>query len=45
MLGYFNRPEATKECMDSEGFLKTGDIGYQDANGWTYIVGEFKFQQ
>jgi long-subunit acyl-CoA synthetase (AMP-forming) len=24
MLGYFNRPDATAECMDEEGFLKTG---------------------
>ncbi|KAI6184043.1 hypothetical protein M3Y97_00553900 [Aphelenchoides bicaudatus] len=42
MLGYFNRPEATRECMDSEGFWKTGDIGYQDAQGWTYIVDRLK---
>jgi len=42
MLGYFNRPDATKACMDDEGFLKTGDIGYQDKEGWTYIVDRLK---
>jgi long-subunit acyl-CoA synthetase (AMP-forming) len=42
MLGYFNRPEATKECFDDEGFFHTGDIGYQDAEGWTYIVDRLK---
>lgn len=42
MLGYFNRPEATKECFDGEGFFKTGDIGYTDSDGWTYIVDRLK---
>ncbi|CAD5228331.1 unnamed protein product [Bursaphelenchus xylophilus] len=38
MVGYFNRPEATKESFDELGFLKTGDIGYMDEKGWCYIV-------
>jgi len=27
MLGYFNRPDATAEAIDAEGFFHTGDIG------------------
>ncbi|KAI6228054.1 hypothetical protein M3Y95_00582100 [Aphelenchoides besseyi] len=38
MLGYFNNPKATRECLDSDGYLHTGDIGFQDENGWTYVV-------
>lgn len=33
MKGYFNEPEATADAIDAEGFLSTGDIGVQDAQG------------
>jgi long-chain acyl-CoA synthetase len=38
MKGYHNRPEATAEAVDSEGWLHTGDIGYRDDEGYYFIV-------
>lgn len=37
-LGYYDNPEATKQAIDSEGFLLTGDIGHFDEDGNLYIV-------
>ncbi len=42
MLGYFNRPEATAETIDSQGWLHTGDIGYIDEEGDYYITDRLK---
>ena len=36
--GYYNNQKATDESMDSEGFVKTGDIGYIKQNGFVYVV-------
>ncbi|MCW8832202.1 MAG: AMP-binding protein [Colwellia sp.] len=38
MKGYFNRPEATAEVIDSEGWLSTGDIASVDDKGFFKIV-------
>ncbi|CAN7939339.1 unnamed protein product [Ixodes hexagonus] len=40
--GYFNKPEATANLYDDEGFLKTGDIGYYTEDGLFYIVDRIK---
>jgi len=42
MKGYLNRPEATAQTIDSEGWLHTGDIGYADEDGHFYIVDRAK---
>ncbi|KAF8849029.1 putative phenylacetyl-CoA ligase [Acephala macrosclerotiorum] len=36
--GYLNNPTATANCMTSDGFFKTGDIGHFDQDGYLYIT-------
>jgi long-chain acyl-CoA synthetase len=38
MKGYLNRPEATAEAIDADGWFYTGDIGRIDDEGRYYIV-------
>ena len=38
MKGYWNRPEATAEAIDDEGWFKSGDVGRVDEDGFYYIV-------
>lgn len=42
MSGYLNRPQATAEAIDAEGWFHTGDYVRRDANGWMYFVGRKK---
>ena len=37
MAGYWNRPEATAETVTPERWLKTGDAGYRDENGYIFV--------
>lgn len=38
MLGYYNNPEATERAFSADGWLMTGDQGYQDDDGWFYFI-------
>jgi long-chain acyl-CoA synthetase len=40
--GYLNRPEATAEAFDDEGWFHTGDEGIMDADGFVKITGRIK---
>lgn len=44
MKGYYKEPQLTAEMFDSEGYLKTGDTGAIDADGFLTIVGRVKDQ-
>jgi acyl-CoA synthetase (AMP-forming)/AMP-acid ligase II len=36
MLGYWNLPDETKKTL-KDGWLRTGDAGYMDADGYVYV--------
>ena len=38
MKGYLDMPQATAEVIDDNGWLKTGDIGTLDKNGYLRIT-------
>jgi long-chain acyl-CoA synthetase len=42
MKGYCNRPEATAETITADGWLRTGDLAYADAEGYVYLQDRVK---
>jgi acyl-CoA synthetase (AMP-forming)/AMP-acid ligase II len=42
MKGYLNRPDATAAMLDADGWLRTGDIGYADADGDFFLIDRVK---
>ncbi|MDQ8706095.1 long-chain fatty acid--CoA ligase [Streptomyces sp. LHD-70] len=38
MKGYLDRPEATAEAIDRQGWFRTGDVGKRDRDGYLFIV-------
>ncbi|MBX3535491.1 MAG: long-chain fatty acid--CoA ligase [Xanthobacteraceae bacterium] len=40
--GYFGNPEATASAIDRDGWLRSGDVGRKDADGYYYIVDRIK---
>lgn len=40
--GYLNNPEGTRNAKTDDGYFKTGDVGYQDANGNFFITDRVK---
>jgi fatty-acyl-CoA synthase len=41
MRAYWNNPEATQQAFE-DGWFKTGDLAYQDADGYYWVVGRSK---
>jgi len=42
MLGYHNKPDETKNAIDEEGYMHTGDVGIMDEDGYIRIVDRTK---
>jgi acyl-CoA synthetase (AMP-forming)/AMP-acid ligase II len=42
MAGYLNQPQETAQMVDPDGWLRTGDIGHVDDDGYFYVVDRVK---
>ena len=42
MKGYYNNPRATAETMTEDGWLKSGDLGKKDSEGFVSVTGRIK---
>ena len=41
-MGYLNMEDKTKEAIDDQGWLHSGDIGRKDEDGYLFITGRIK---
>ena len=42
MQGYYNNAEATAKVLSPDGWLRTGDLGFVDAEGYLFVTGRLK---
>ena len=42
MVGYYKNDEATRTSFTPDGWLRTGDLGHRDADGFFFITGRIK---
>lgn len=42
MLGYYQNEEENAKAFTEDGWYRTGDVGYMDADGYIYITGRMK---
>jgi acyl-CoA synthetase (AMP-forming)/AMP-acid ligase II len=42
MKGYYNNPAATENVLLPDGWLRTGDLGFVDAEGYLFVTGRLK---
>jgi long-chain acyl-CoA synthetase len=42
MLGYYGRPDWTADAIDADGWLHTGDVAYENGDGYFFVVDRLK---
>jgi long-chain acyl-CoA synthetase len=42
MSGYYKAPDKTAEALDTDGWLRTGDLGHRDRDGFFFVTGRIK---
>lgn len=42
MRGYYKNPQATAQAFTPDGWLRTGDLGHRDADGFFFVTGRIK---
>lgn len=41
-MGYYQNPKATREAFTSDGWFRTGDLGYYDDEGFFFVIDRLK---